>query len=1177
MKKSCTGARLLWMLSFAFGLHAQTVPADIRTPLNQDWTFHTKKYPTPFHIDIPFYYVHKASSGLFVIDTENGPWKITEGFPENYYEKVFSIPETYRGKRILLRFEGVNYLSNIILNGVRIHTHAGGYLAFEVDITDHIEQYADNKLRVSILYQDPRFINPNGYVLWPVGFNGHNWHLGMVRGVELVARSPVYIDDVFVRTSVRRSAIAFETTVVNSDTIAHTLAVSNSVAENPSIQVLSDPFTLQAGEKRTVSAEIPWNDPEMWSIENPRLYHAVSLIMEGDVVLHEKTEPFGFREFWISGDRYFLNGVPINLRGDNFIQHGENHLHKYLVLDENNFSAILDTLKAYHCNSVRFGAGPPPQWMLDLCDRKGLYVLCGSAVSSKGPERGDLNFLANAKTWIAEWVRQYRNHPSILGWVAENEQWYYEHKLTIDQAYELGQAIAAVDSTRIIQYDGDFDLNGRAGVYSIHYPFGFTTTLFPGKTTYWPTEGMFAKLAAFRHAEKPTSWCEFEWARDGDRHIWVKRQALIVQFGRMMGISEIRPYRLDWFWHPNLDYTKLMYEWTPSAADRKWISDAMNPVAAFDKMYYNYSVFPDPPSYKEWATAGRPFVVFNDEASGSSVEVHSYFVINGDTLNRNRLTLEISASGRKEIVLPFQAPFVSKDSVVALHAATFKNGRRKYEALYPLLIKDQGLHYPRRVAAVHFSPGVSSNTLEWNPVLLNEEGKSALIAGYQVIRSPDPLFSPGAADTLSNIPVPRYTDAMASKTRPCFYRIITVDSRGIQSKPSDTFGYIEYTLDTTSTTNFNQIALPVRGYADIGKASRLMALVPGCNSLAAWEAAGQGYRQYLPDLPQTDFDTEPGQGFLANVVLPGSFFWEGIWKPVPYQLAGSEVSSSWNLIMHPFEKRHLMTASDLLSDVPGCNGVARWDSRTQAFSEQYVPDSSLTSDFGLTPGHACFVSVSSDVVWPGNGIPRKIPPPERKAPTKWHGPHLVWGPLPETPKFERFEAFVYGNEEEILTQNHPGCGLDCSTFRIQCGNFSRGWGPGDTLIVRFRHDGSLLEQRFALDARPDQKVNIRVTQWTEYETAGREDQAILLCHPNPSNGSVTISYRIPESGAAELRLFDIKGRMIRSWSPENPNPGWNAVVWDGRDETGLVVPSGTYLVRIRVAGLYLTRKIVFLQ
>ena len=261
MKKSCTGARLLWMLSFAFGLHAQTVPADIRTPLNQDWTFHTKKYPTPFHIDIPFYYVHKASSGLFVIDTENGPWKITEGFPENYYEKVFSIPETYRGKRILLRFEGVNYLSNIILNGVRIHTHAGGYLAFEVDITDHIEQYADNKLRVSILYQDPRFINPNGYVLWPVGFNGHNWHLGMVRGVELVARSPVYIDDVFVRTSVRRSAIAFETTVVNSDTIAHTLAVSNSVAENPSIQVLSDPFTLQAGEKRTVSAEIPWNDP----------------------------------------------------------------------------------------------------------------------------------------------------------------------------------------------------------------------------------------------------------------------------------------------------------------------------------------------------------------------------------------------------------------------------------------------------------------------------------------------------------------------------------------------------------------------------------------------------------------------------------------------------------------------------------------------------------------------------------------------------------------------------------------------------------------------------------------------------------------------------------------------------------------------------------------------------
>jgi hypothetical protein len=81
-------------------------------------------------------------------------------------------------------------------------------------------------------------------------------------------------------------------------------------------------------------------------------------------------------------------------------------------------------------------------------------------------------------------------------------------------------------------------------------------------------------------------------------------------------------------------------------------------------------------------------------------------------------------------------------------------------------------------------------------------------------------------------------------------------------------------------------------------------------------------------------------------------------------------------------------------------------------------------------------------------------------------------------------------------------------------------------------------------------------------------------HPNPFNPLTTISFSLPRESLVSLRVFDLRGRLVRTLLDESRPAGVHTVVWDGRDESGGRVASGTYVARLVSSEGVLTRKML---
>jgi hypothetical protein len=79
-------------------------------------------------------------------------------------------------------------------------------------------------------------------------------------------------------------------------------------------------------------------------------------------------------------------------------------------------------------------------------------------------------------------------------------------------------------------------------------------------------------------------------------------------------------------------------------------------------------------------------------------------------------------------------------------------------------------------------------------------------------------------------------------------------------------------------------------------------------------------------------------------------------------------------------------------------------------------------------------------------------------------------------------------------------------------------------------------------------------------------------YPNPFNPQTTIAFKIKEATEVELQIFNLRGQKVRTLLSQPVLPGEHATVWDGRDETGQLMPSGTYIYKLRANGFEENRK-----
>jgi hypothetical protein len=345
-----------------------------------------------------------------------------------WYWKEFTAPANPDPKgRYLIRICNADYKVDVWVNGKLIGSHEGADGIFELDATEAIRPDAVNRLAIRLLNPTDEPIDgitlrqtPHRNKTSAFTFGCDYNHGGLEDSVELVVCPAVRISDLHVRPNVETGIIRIEAKVSNALAGAAKGRVEISVAPAANGETLACETisrTLPSGESR-FEAQIKVDHPRLWQLNDPRLYRVtLRLARAGSNVYDETSVRCGFRDFRIANGYFQLNGKRLFLRCSHTGNDTPVGLH--VAYDREFLRRDLINVKTMGFNAIRFIAGLPTPYQLDLCDEIGLMVYDESYAawlledSPKMAERFDRS--------VSEMILRDRNHPSVAIWGILNE------------------------------------------------------------------------------------------------------------------------------------------------------------------------------------------------------------------------------------------------------------------------------------------------------------------------------------------------------------------------------------------------------------------------------------------------------------------------------------------------------------------------------------------------------------------------------------------------------------------------------------------------------------------------------------------------------------------------------------------------------------------------------------
>ncbi|MBN1343586.1 MAG: glycoside hydrolase family 2 [Phycisphaerae bacterium] len=366
------------------------------------------------------------------------PWIIQDAFPGYHglawYYKEFDAPANPNPDgRTLLRFWQVDYKADVWLNDTPIGSHEGGESPFVFDVTGVIKPGQKNRLAVRVL--NPTNEPIDGIVLSQTPHrnkalpyrSGSAWDQGGIwDSVELLIVPAVWIEDLFVRPDWKTGQIRVQTNIRNAGAEpikGHLQLTVASAREGQALSVSMLSPELKAGDT-LVETTLKVDDPRLWNLDDPYLYRVTAKVFSArpsqdqpQAGVHEHSVRCGFRDFRLQDGYFRLNGKRIFLRCSHTgnccpigleMPHDPDYLRRDLI-----------NQKMMRYNAIRFIAGVPKRYQLDLADEIGLMVYPEAyagwclADSPKMKERFNESVLGM--------IRRDRNHPCITMWGLLNE------------------------------------------------------------------------------------------------------------------------------------------------------------------------------------------------------------------------------------------------------------------------------------------------------------------------------------------------------------------------------------------------------------------------------------------------------------------------------------------------------------------------------------------------------------------------------------------------------------------------------------------------------------------------------------------------------------------------------------------------------------------------------------
>ncbi|MFN2153364.1 MAG: beta-glucuronidase, partial [Anaerolineales bacterium] len=375
---------------------------------------------------------------------------------QTWYQTHFDLPWGWDAaqQQISLRFNSVNYLAEVWLNGVRLGQHEGGHLPFTFDITSHVQpkhnllvvrvegELAPDRVPPGNIPPDPKNMFMDQQQNFPPASFDFFPFCGIHRPVLLTATPLDAITDLTVATELPgRIKVAVNLRGEKASVVRFSLGNTDVQAET---RIFEGAANLEF--------DVP--DPSLWSPESPHLYDLTVELAQGNTTLDCYTLPVGIREIKIEGDTLLLNGQPIYLQGfgrhEDFPITGRGYLPAVIIKD-------YALMKWVGANSFRTSHYPYSEQMMDLADRLGFLVIDETpAVGLFFAEEGNERRLQLCRQYINELVDRDKNHPSVIMWSLANEPHSRvpEARPFFRDLYDLCKSLDSTRPATLVSYVG---------------------------------------------------------------------------------------------------------------------------------------------------------------------------------------------------------------------------------------------------------------------------------------------------------------------------------------------------------------------------------------------------------------------------------------------------------------------------------------------------------------------------------------------------------------------------------------------------------------------------------------------------------------------------------------------------------------------------------------------------
>ncbi|MGI6562115.1 MAG: glycoside hydrolase family 2 protein [Clostridia bacterium] len=364
-----------------------------------------------------------------------------------WYRRTITLPEAFRGKRILLHFGAVDYEAKVWVNGQLVCVHRGGYVPFKVDITEFVKK-KENILTVKVT---DRFecVQPRGKQYWKEKPD-RCWYIptsGIWQTVWLEAVGEVFIDRVKFTPDIDRKDVKTE---IYLDRFPYEADLEIEVSYkgkpvNRSVHRLKgriSAVTLDIREEDNI------DEIHHWTPDRPNLYDVNLKLWKDGILLDEVKSYFGMRKISVQGDMILLNNRVYYQR---------------LILDQGYWKESLLTPPSdeairkdiEYTKRMGFNGARKHQKIEDpryyyWADKLGLLVW------GEVPSAYDFNDeeVDNLLYETKEFIKRDYNHPCIVTWVPLNESWgvrnIYSDQRQQEFAIALYFTIRSLDQTRLI-------------------------------------------------------------------------------------------------------------------------------------------------------------------------------------------------------------------------------------------------------------------------------------------------------------------------------------------------------------------------------------------------------------------------------------------------------------------------------------------------------------------------------------------------------------------------------------------------------------------------------------------------------------------------------------------------------------------------------------------------------